>query len=173
MKLNLVQRLQVQEFVVCIRFGFEVLESSWALSVATRRLLSGDPLYYDKRNAHNHEDETQCHKCNRLENITQSEKKRTHRSVRVNLHSVWFSPGSLAEISTAPVLQGWCKCRIFPEEWKWGWEQMWHLKQKSFSSVLHLCYVHVTIKSSIWQIWLTDEAEDVPNVGHEDDEQVD
>ncbi len=73
MKLNLVQRLQVQEFVVCIRF---VLESGWALSVATRSLLSGDPLYYDKRNAHNHEDETQCHKCNRLENITQSEKKK-------------------------------------------------------------------------------------------------
>ncbi len=50
---------------------------------------------------------------------------------------------------------------------------MWHLKQKSFSSVLHLGYVHVTIKSSMWQIWFTDEAEDVPNVGDEDDEQVD
>ncbi len=49
---------------------------------------------------------------------------------------------------------------------------MWHLKQKSFSSVLHLGYVHVTIKSSMWLIWFTDEAEDVPNVGDEDDEQV-
>lgn len=172
MKLNLAQRLQVQEFVVCIRFGFQVLESGWALSVATRSLLSGDPLKYDERNAHNHEDETQYHKCNHLKNITQSVKERTHRSVSVNLHSVWFSPGSLAEISTAPVLQGRCEGRIFLEEWKWGWEQMWHLKQKSFSSVLHLGYVHVTIKSSMWQIWLTDEAEDVTNVGDEDDEQV-
>lgn len=44
--------------------------------------------------------------------------------------------------------------------------------KKLFSSVLHLGYVHVTIKSSMWQIWLTDEAEDVTNVGDEDDEQV-
>lgn len=60
---------------LCLVFRFWNPVILSALSVGTHRLLSSDPLYYDERNAHKHEDETQCHKHHRLENINGSEKK--------------------------------------------------------------------------------------------------
>lgn len=74
MKLNLGHWLQVQACVFCIwSLGFSCALS--ALSVLSHRLLSSDPLYYDERNTHNHEDETQCHKDHRLQNINEVRKK--------------------------------------------------------------------------------------------------
>jgi len=75
MKLNLGHWLQAQACVFRIgSLGFSCALSS--LSVWTNRLHSSDPLYYDERNTHNHEDETQCHKHHCLENINGSEKKK-------------------------------------------------------------------------------------------------
>lgn len=47
---------------------------------------------------------------------------------------------------------------------------MWHLKEKGLGEFYILMWL---LKSSTWEIWLTNEAEDVTNVRHEDNEQID
>lgn len=89
--------------------------------MATRHLLPGDPLDYDERNAHNHEDETQCHKCNRLD--------------------LW------------PFQQRFQRLLFFRDDVNVEYSR------KNKNEAGSRCG--------------TDEAEDVTNVGHKDDEQVD